>query len=832
MAYEVTGTMREIWNDLRYSFRLLVRSPLVTGAAVLSLALGIGANAAVFSLVRGLLLEPVPVPEPERLVAVFTHQRGEAAGPFGDRLPMSHPNFEDLRDGVEGGGLSHLAAALLLPVALVSDGADAEQVPAHLVSHRYFEALGVRAHRGRLFADDETSVDGAAPVTVLGHRLWQRRFAGDPDVVGRSVRINGQPFRVIGIADPGFSGTNILAPELWLPMTMHEQVLTGIFRDFFPNRRALMLEVVGRLQPGVGREAAAAELAAVAARLEREYPEANQGRGVAVMPLLEAAVPPDLRPLFVRAGAVLLGASALVLLIACANVANLLLARALGRRSETALRLSLGSGRARVIRQLVVEGMLLALAGGAAGLLLGLWAQRVLWSLRPPQLLLAAPDLRFDSATWVGGLVLALALGALFALAPALRASRPDLIREVAGRTRPPESHRPWALRNLLVVFQVALSMVALVVSGLFFASLRNLSAVDPGFDVDRVATLTFNLGAQGLGPEQALGFANRAVEAAAAVPGVTSAALATNLPLGPFPGVVRTLIPAGRDAADPAAGMPVTVDQVSPELHATLGIPLVAGRALTSADRADSTQVAVINEELARRLAPGGSAVGMLFTFAGDDRPREVVGVARGHRTTATGDAGSYVFVPLEQMGADFLRLFVRTDGDPAAALAGVQRRVRELDPALPLVEVQTLAKVAADAAWAPRLGALMLGGFGALALLLASVGLYGVLSHSVQRRRRELGVRMAIGAARGDLVRLVVRQGMTLVVAGMVIGLAAAALAGRWAEGLLHGVGGLDPLAFAAAAALLAAVALVASFLPARRAGGVDPVVSLRPD
>ena len=815
-------------QGLRLTVRRLLKNPALTLAVVLSLALGIGANTTIFTMVNAILLNPLPIEDSDDLVAVYTYN--EEGGPFGSELPTSYPNFDDWVEQNEV--FSHLVAYQTVPLAMVAGG-EAEEVGGQVVSAGYFDMLKLRPAAGRFFLPEETRTPGTHPVTVLSHGLWKRRFAADPGTVGQTLTLNGHAFEIVGVAPSGFTGTGLLgAPDLWVPMMMHEQVLTGPFQAFFSVRRALMLESMARLNPGVTTDRAEAAMKTIASRLEQEYPNDNQGRSISLRPLIETTIPPFLRPQFDRAGTIMMVAVGLVLLIACANVANLLLARAEKRRSEIALRLSLGAGRGRLARQLLSEGVLLSLAGGAAGLALAFWGRGLLWGLRPPMLAQANPDLSFDTTVLGFTLAVSLLTGLLFGLVPALQSSSPDLAVVLRERAETTRAHRLWSPRNLLVIFQVAFSLIALVGSGLFLNSLRQAQKIDTGFETENLAVLAFNLGTQGYDPDRGLQFQRQILESASGTPGVSSAALATNRPLSfQFGGMMRTAIPQGLDATDPRSGTLVNTDIVSTGYFETLGIPILRGVDFTSGDRQGSRQVAIVNETMAGQVWPEQDALGQLFTFHGEDFEREVVGVARDSKYGTLGEnPQAKVYVPLEQNYADQMQLFIHTAAHPGRTLGALQGTVRGLDGTLPLTAAATASQMLAESLWAPRLGALLLGIFGLLALVLAVIGIYGVMSYSVSLRNRELGIRMAIGAARTDVLMMVLRQGMKLVVIGVVVGWIGAALLFRWITSLLYGVSGTDPVTFTLAALVLVGIALLANLIPARRATAVDPRTVLK--
>jgi predicted permease len=621
-----------LMQDLKFGARLLAKTPGFTAVAALSLALGIGANTTVFTLVNAVLLHPLPVEDPSQLVSIWTtdeRNRGSNGG-LNDFLQMSPLNFKDLRDTNEvfSGMTGHVGVAL----NITGGTGNPDQVFGELVTGNYFTVLGARPQIGRGFLPEEDQTPGEKLVTVLGYGEWQKRYGGDPSIVGRTITLNGSSFTVVGVMPKGFKGTNAIgAPALWVPYMSYPQTTTGFFRELAEpnNRRGLIFNVTGRLKPGVSVQQAEANLKTVARQLEQEYPNDNQGRGVTLVPLAQATINPGFRSNIVRTGGVLMTVVGLVLLIACANVANLLLARAAVRQKEIAVRLSLGAGRGQLIRQLLTEGTLLALIGGAAGLLLAFWAQQLLWSFRPPFLAVDAIDLQPDMQVLLFTFAVSIATGILFGLAPAIQASRPDLVAELKEKTAVPTgSNRIFSLRNLLVSSQVALSLVALVGAGLFLRSLQNAQRISPGFDAEHLAVLSLDLGAQGYTEERGRQFQQRMLERVASVPGVQAASVANVVPLFAG-GFSRTVFLEGQDTSDRRAGRLVQISIVGPNYLETLGIPLVRGRTLTEADQPNTAMSVVVNETMARQFWPDQDAVGKRFKFFGQNFFAVVVGVA-----------------------------------------------------------------------------------------------------------------------------------------------------------------------------------------------------------
>jgi putative ABC transport system permease protein len=822
--------METLIQDVRYGFRMLVKNPGFTAVAALSLALGIGANTTIFTLINAVFLSPIPVEDPKSVVGVFTTD-SQIKGGFNDYMPISNPNFIDYRDS--NSVLAGIAAHGFLAASLVGGSGQPEQVIGEIASANFFSLLGVKPALGRAFRPDEDARPGGAPVAVLSHALWTRRFGSDPGVVGRTITLNGHPFTVVGVTPAGFKGISVLGgPNLWVPMSMYQQALNGFMLDNFMDRRALLFNVVARLKPGVSIEQAEAELKTIGKRLEKDYPEPNRGRNVSLLTLSQSTInPPGFRRYFVLAGGLLMTVVGLVLLIACANVANLLLARATSRRREVAIRISLGAGRLRLIRQLMTESLLLALLGGGAGLLIASWARDLLLAFRPPQTFFDLPDLALDGRVLGFTLLVSVLTGVLFGLVPALQASRPDLVVELKDRSvQPMASRRSARLRGALVAGQVALSLTALIGAGLFLRSLRNTQKIDPGFESKQLLALEFDLGAQGLDQTHGLEFERRVLEEVSRLPGLRSAALSAALPIGGG-GLGRTVFPEGQEPATGAVGQFTTVNSIGSGYFETLGIAVRRGRELAETDREGTPRVAVINEAMAKQFWPNQDALGKRFKFYGDETFLEVVGIAQTAKLfSLSEDPQPIAYVPIRQAYETTVVLNVRTEGDPAALLETVRRKVQALDPTMPLTNVKTVRALIDETLWAPQMSAMLLTIFALVALVLAGIGIYGVMSYAVGQRTQEFGIRMALGAKPGDVLSLVLRQGMILVAAGVAAGLLISLTVTRLVAALLVNVSATDPVTFAGIAILFGMVAALAGYVPARRATKIDPMIALR--
>jgi predicted permease len=826
--------MEELLQDLRHGARLLVRRPGFTAVAVASLALGIGLNTALFSVVNAVLFRPTPVAHPESLVEIYTSATAD--------LPHFTSSYPDYLSIVEGVNAFAGVAGHAFVRGILSTGGTGALVTGEAVTAGYFDVLGVRPALGRGFLSEENVGEGQHPVLVLGHGLWQRRFGGRNDVVGQGVELSGVSYTVVGVAPPGFAGTVPgLQPEFWVPAMMVDRLSFGGLQATTDNdpgatriqqrgNRWLFLE--GRLAGARTVAEARAQVEAVFARLRQDFPRTNEKAAGTVLPAAGIRFHPLVDGYVKAASAVLLAAVGLVLMIACANVANMLLARGASRRRELAVRAAIGASRGRLARQLLAESLVLALAGGALGLLVALGATRLVSALPADALPLPVRfDLGLDPTVLAFAALAALATTALAGLLPAWSASRPALVpslkTDAAGAG--PERRR-LVLKDALVVCQLALSLVLLVAGALLTRGLLAARGKDLGFDPSHLSSLQFNLQMNGYDEARALAFRKRVIDELRALPGVSAVALASRLPLAPDVNMEGIRIQGHHQAQDE----PDTVDAVSvgDDYFRAVGVPLVEGRSFTEQEVEGGKKVLVVNESFAKRYWPGASALGrQIHTSGFDEAPHTIVGVVRDHKVRSAGeDPRPYIHFPAPP--STRVALVVRTEQTADAALPGLRKAVLRLEPQIVFTEDATASEVAATTLAPTRIGAALLGVFGVLALGLAAVGLYGVVAYSVSQRTREMGVRVALGARRGDLVRLVLRQGARLAAAGALLGALLAALAGRVFGALLYGVSPLDPLAYAAAAAVLLLVAAAANLAPALAASRVDPVRALRAD
>jgi len=809
-----------IVDDLRYGLRALAKHRAVTIAAVLSVALGVGANTTVFTLLNAVLFRPLPVEEPSRLAAVSTLDSRNPG-----ILLCSYPNYKDYRD--RNPVFSSLLLYAVVTINLTGRG-DPQLLMGHLVSGNYFSTLGLNPPIGRGFLPEEDSTPGAYPVAVISDGLWTREFGRDPAVTSRTISLNGRAFQIVGVAPHGFEGlSELYAADVWVPVAMYQQLYPNA--GWVNQRRALIFAVAGRLKPGVGMAQAEAGMQVVARDLEREYPRDNTGRRVKLTTLAEASLDPRTHIVIRNAGVVLMFVSGLVLLIACANVASLLLVRAAGRTKEITVRLALGASRGRLIRQLVTESLLLAVLGGAAGLVFAAWARDIVWAVRPPMFKRAGVHLDLDGRVLAYTLAVSLLTGILFGLVPALRATRCDLASELKERTgQPANPGGRWRARSILVVCQVSFSLVALVGAGLFLRNIQNAARIDPGFDAARLAWVSFNVGGQGYNETRGREYQQRVLELASRVPGVLSARLSKDLPF--HVSSARTVLWEEQDNAASDQGRVTLTAVVWPGYFRTMGIPLLRGRDFSLLDSPTATRTVIVNDVAAAVLWPGEDPLGKRITFAGDSVPAQVAGVVR-HATYQAihEEPQALIYLSLVQYYFPMGAVYLRTTGDPQALAASMRAAMLPLDRNLWLESGSVVSEIR-ESMWAQRLSAWLLSVFGVLALLLATVGIYGVVSYSVNQRMREIGVRMAMGATGGDVRTMILLEGLALVAIGVVGGLMASLAAARMVAGMLFATDARDALTFVLVPAILALVALAACYLPARRATRIDPATALR--
>ncbi|HYP26606.1 MAG TPA: ABC transporter permease [Blastocatellia bacterium] len=808
--------MEVLLKDIRYGLRMLLKKPGFTAVAIIALALGIGANTAIFSVVDTVLLRPLPYDTPDELVWIW-----ETNLPSDIKTePASPPNYLDWKSQNQ---VFEEMMAFATTKPILSSGGEPERVTAGVVTAGFFSVLRAQPALGRTFVADEEK-QGNNRVVVLGHGLWQRRFGSDPEIIDKPIILNGNPYVVVGVMPPGFQHPkpNVSQPpEMWMPL-----VPTA-----YAARRGDFLNVIARTKPGVTVEQARAEMNVIASGLEQQYPATNANWGVTVLPLHDMFVG-DVRLMI----SILAGAVGFLLLIACANVANLLLTRAASRQKEVAIRVAMGANRARLVRQLLTESLMLALAGGALGSLLALWGVDAMKALNPgniPRLQETGIDWRVLSFTFAVSVL----TGIIFGLLPALQASNPNLTSSLKeGDRGSTEGFRGRRMRSALVVAEVALSLVLLVGAGLMIQSFLRLQKVDPGFNAGQMLTLELSLPAPKYkGTQEVIAFYDRLLEAVPQTPGVEETALIDHLPMTDNANMLGFSI-QGRPQAPDDPVMDAETYTVSPSYFKAMNIQLVSGRLFTQFDKWGAQEEAVVvNETFVRRFFPGEDPLGKRVTFGNPDAPdaqwASIVGVVKDIRHMKL-DIAPYpqMYVTYAQGTPRALALMVRTSGDPMSFLPAVRNHIWSLDKEQPIYNVRTMEQLMAASIARPGFNTLLFSIFAGVALVLAAVGIYGVISYSVTQRTHEIGIRMALGARHGDVLKMVVRQGMVMAMIGVAIGLLAAIALARFISSLLFNVSATDPLTYVGIALLFAGIALLACYIPARRATRVDPMIALR--
>ena len=799
--------MESIFKDIRYGFRGLLKRPGFTVIALLALALGIGANTAIFSLVNAVVIRPLPYPDPDRLVWVWGNIRNG-----GNRASVAPGDFLDFRS--QNKTFEQFAASFTvpLPVNLTGSG-EPERLNGSGVTGNYFQAFGLAPALGRGFSL-ENEKTGQDQVTVLSHALWQRRFAGDPEIVGKTILLDGKPRLVIGVMGEGVNLPQ--AAELWVPMNFDAD-------PEMKQRHAHFLRPVGRLKEGVTLIQAQADTDVIAGVLEEQFPDSNTGWNLRLVSLREQLVGSSRTTVFI-----LFGAVGFVLLIACANVANLLLVRAAARQKEIALRTALGASRLRIVRQMITESLLLSILGGVLGALLAVWGVKLLVSLSEGSLPPTA-DVRIDATVLGFTLLISIFTGLLFGLAPAFRTMKVNLIDSLKEGTRGTEGTLRNRTRSLLVVFESAVAVMLLIGAGLLVRSLIALQQVDPGFDPKNVLTLRVDLSRNKYNtPEKSSNFFHELEQRVGSLPGVETVGFVTELPLSGQPNDMPFTV-EGRPPLSPDQKLGADWRRVNHNYFNALRISLLRGRSFTEQEVQQSDKVIIVSQALVNAIFPNEEALGKRLITGIRSEPYEIVGIVGDirHRSLERQPFATMYF-PTRQTGR--LNLVVRTQNDPLSIVGGVRKEVQALDPDQPIAAVRTMDEWVALSVAAPRYRTTLLALFAALAMILAATGIYGVMSYSVAQRTHEIGVRMALGARRVDVMKLVVRQGMLLTLVGVILGLGGAYTLTRVMSSLLFGVTEKDPITFAVVAALLIAVAFIACFVPARRATKVDPLEALR--
>jgi putative ABC transport system permease protein len=819
--------MNTVLQDIRYGWRMLAKTPTMTVVVAVTLALGIGANALIFSFVNGLLLRPMPVPHPEQIAVLAANQKGDSPLLYS----FSYPEFVDFRK--QAGSFADLAGYILAQPGLSADGR-VDQVLASYVTGNYFSVLGVKPALGRLILGSEENQPGEQPVVVLGYSYWRKRFGGDPGVIGKQVRVNGNQATIIGVVPKQFLGAiSVIEMDMYMPWSnaaLIEQSTTNPASD----RSARMVRVLGRLKPGVSFSQAQASVNVIASRLAKQYPSTDANITVRVYRERWARPAPIANNLMAVIASFFLILGALLLLLACMNVANVLLARATARQREMGLRAALGAGRGRLIRQMLTETLLLGILGGVLGVVLGEWASpRDAFGLASTSLPVRI-DYTFDWHVFAYSFAAALFTGIFVGLWPAFRASRADLnsILQEGGRSDSAGAGR-HRLRSALVVAQVAGSLILLIVAGLFVRSLRQAETTYLGFNPDHVLSLGMDPHQIGYGEARATGFYRQLEARVRALPGVQAVSFAFGAPMA---GSVKAgtvtfqgqTIPSGQQA--PA----LFFNSINPGYFETMRVPLLRGRAFSESDNQMAPPVAIVNQTMADKYWPRQNPLGKSFSLKTATEPAktlQIVGVVTtGKYLFIAEDPTPFFYVPLAQNYSSVRTLQVRSSVPPETLLAPVQAEIHKLAPDLPVTEAKTLKQAIGDDLLEYRLGAGVAAAMGGIGLLLAVIGIYGIVSFSTAQRTHEIGIRMALGGSAGDVVRLILRQGVRMVIVGLGVGLVAALGITRVMTGLLIGVSPSDPLTYISVAAILTAIALLACWIPARRATRVDPGVALR--
>lgn len=819
-------SMETFFQDLRYSARMLLKNPGFTAISVMSLALGIGANTTIFSFVNGLMFRPPAIADSGRLLEVWQHNSTRGNG-IGSHMQLSYPDYEYYRDH------NHVFTGM---GALTAEGSvvtwnragEGEALQSALVSANFFSLVGIKPALGRTFLPDEDQAASPVAVVVLSHSLWQQRLGSDPAIVGKTLSLNGRTFSVIGVAPAGF--TSIImgsAPDLWIPMAMHFATNPGLKLG---ERHQHWLIGIGRLKPGVSPAQARADLTILGRQLSQDYPDPDKDLSPAAFPI--EFVPAPFRGVLGTLSGGLMAVVALVLLIACANAANLLLAKASSRRREMAVRAALGASRSRLVRQTLTESVVIASLAGLLGLCLAAWVAPILLCLKPQSIPLVL-DISIDVRVLAFTALASILTGVVFGLAPALQSSKVDHVTNLKDGSYQGGSPKS-RLRGFLVIAQVTACVILLVGAGLCLRSLWNARSIDPGFNPHCAVTAALNVETFSYSRARGKIFYSTLLDRVRALPGVRFASLADHLPLSPLLRMESLEVDGTEQSSSTERETSMEDAIVAPGYFEAMGVPLLRGRGFSSHDTETAPAVVVINQALADRFWPNQDPLGKTVTLDGPEHtrvPARIVGIASTGKYQSLGeDRKPFFYKCMLQFYEPGVKLIVRTEGQPSAALEGLRAEVQKLDPRIALVGVETLDQHMQLPLFPARAAGLLLGAFGCLALALAVIGIYGVISYSVTQRVREIGIRMALGADPAHVLKLVVSQGLQLTGMGLAIGLVAAVAVTRVLSSLLYGISPRDGFTFAGVTVLLTLVAAVASYLPARRATKVDPISSLR--
>jgi predicted permease len=810
--------MESFFRNLRQSLRILARQPGFAAVVVISLGLAIAANTTVFSFVNATLLRSVAARDPDRLVRIYTSLASGLRW-----ASVSYPNYVDYRD--QNRVFSGVAAEK--PTPLVLGAAGTEQILGSLVTANYFPLVGIEPALGRTFAPEEDLPPRGTAVALLSHGFWQRHFGLDPHVAGKTLILNGNTFTVVGVAPAGFTGNNVgFVPDVWIPLATQPIAMPG--EKFLTGRGINWLWVTARLKPGVSLKQAQSTMNNLAASLQRIYPKENEGTSLTLLPERQASIYPLARPGLLALAGLLQVVVGLVLLVACVNVAGLLVAKAAARQKEMGIRLSLGASRQLLIRQLLTESFVLAALAGGLGLMLATWFGKLVSSYRPPAQLPLSFDLSWDGKVLGFTLLATLFTALLFSLIPALQASRPNLVPALKQDGSGQQGYRRSRTRSLLLGTQVAISLVLLIGAGLFFRSLGNARAVDPGFKAENLLVASLNVGFNGYTEAEGLRFQDRLLDRLASLPGVRTVSLARLLPFDIISNTINAS-PSGYQQKTGEGKPQVDANLVSAHYFETMGTPLLSGRDFTRQDTHDAPLVAIVNEALAAKYWPKEPVVGKQLLVSG--KMHSVIGMVKnGKYTSLSETARPYLYLPLSQNYQATMTIHLRSEGAPTSLVPALRREVTALDPRLLLYDVKPMSHQLDFALLPARVAGGMLMVMGALALFLAMIGMYAATAYALARRRREFGIRMALGAQSGQLLWLVIREGMRLTVAGIVVGLALAIVLVRFAASLLYGVSPFDMVTLLTAVLVLLGITLLANVFPALRAAHINPNRSLR--
>ncbi len=824
--------IRQLWSDIRFSLRLLLKKPGFSIAILVCLVLGVGANTAVFTLHHKLFSNPLQVETPEQLAAFYIALRTDG-GTYEGHIPFSWENYKNFRDGSTN-TVEELVLFQWHPVNLTGNDTSARAVGT-FTSGNYFSTLGIRPALGNFYSTEQDKPNESPAMTVLSHGCWTRLFGADPSVVGRTVMVNGRQLDVIGVAPQGFNGTEVgIRVDFWLPIRLYPDI--GAYKDYFEVAGIGLFKVFGKLREGRSQQHAVEEMMTVARRLESENPKDMEGLGIVSMPLAQAAIRPNDRTRFLGYVNFLRAIVLTILLITFLNIANLLIVRGIERGREVAIRRAVGATPGRITAQLITETMVLFSIGGLISLPVAQWGLQLLWRFRPPAFAGQTAGMELESRMMVFSLLVTFVGGLIFGLLPALRAANPDLVSHLKENTSTVRGRAPrWWLRprNLLVMSQIALALVALVGAGLFLRSLQRANQLDLGFKPDNLAVVTVTPGEQGYSPEQSRNYYRQAVARVEALPGVRQVALSANRLLRGSPLRRNIFLTGAEDASESPFGPFHRINSVGRGFFATTGIELLAGTDFEDHYAADYRPIAIINDTMARQLWPNRSAVGQVFHFDYAHEPAvEVVGVvADASYREVQEPAQFFVYLPESQNYSQLMTLHIRTDTEPTLLLPAVRRELQQLDTNVPLADLNSMRHFVNEALWLERTSAILLSAFGLLALVLAVVGVYAVLAYTVNQRRREFAIRMAIGARRTSLLNSVLLQGARVVLAGLALGwLLGFMILPQVVSKQLHEITPRDPKVFLALSAVLLTAALLGCLIPALRAIGARPTTVLR--